>query len=139
MSDPTIAFSDHQQALQELLAAAKDASEVMESEELVAIEVERTLREQRDHVANIEAGIAAQVSREKDEETGKPVFSNDLQRKAEVAERLAEHNVYRDAVRSLAETEGEQRVRKIRIEKLSRDYSIAKLAFEVIGMGRRER
>lgn len=139
MSDPTVAFSDYQQALQELLTAAKEASEVMESEELVAIEVERTLREQRDHVANIEAGIAAQVSREKDDATGKPVFSNDLQRKAEVAERLAVHNVYRDAVRSLAETEGEQRVRRIRIEKLSRDYSISKLAFEVIGMGRRER
>lgn len=139
MSDPAVAFSDHFQALQELLSAARDASDAVESEELVAIEVERTLREQRDHVVNIEAGIAAQVSREKDDDTGKPVFSNDIQRKAEVAERLANHNVYRDAVRNLAETETEQRVRKVRIDKLSRDYSVAKLAFEGIAIGRRDR
>lgn len=138
MFDPTVAFSDHQQALQEILNGAKEASEAVETGELVAIETERTIRELRDRVANIEMSIAAIVSREKDDKD-KPLFSNETARKAEAAERLADNAVYRDAVRDLSEVEAEQRVRKIRIEKLARDYSLAKLMVEVIGIGRRER
>ncbi len=133
------AFSVHQRADNELLSAAHEASEAIEREEMLYIENERVIREHRNRADTIEASVAAQVSREKDEETGKVAYSNDTLRKAEVAMRLNGDNAHRDAVRAFAEAEGEQRIRRVRIEKLTRDYNLARLSFEALTLGRRER
>lgn len=138
-STSLVAFTDHQQAVQESLHAAHFASEAIETEEMAYIEAERGLARTRDQVSNLETGVLAGVSREKDEITGKPVFTNDVQRKAETSERLRDHKAYREAVSKLAEAEHEQRLRRIKIDKFSRDYSLARLAFEALSIGRRDR
>jgi hypothetical protein len=138
------AFKLHQRADDELLSAAHEASEAVEAEELLYLDFERVLREARSRVDVIEARTAAAINRERDDEAKKPgarpalKFSNDAQRKSELALRLGNDSSYRDAVRGLAEAETEQRVRRIKIEKLLRTYSLAKLSFEALCLGRRE-
>lgn len=130
------AFKAHLRADSELLGAAHEASEAIEREELAYIETERVIREYRNRADTIEARVAAEVSRERDD-GGKSVYSNDTLRKAEVAMRLDRDNAHRDAVRAYMETEGEQRIRRVRIEKLTRDYQLAKLAFTALTIGRK--
>lgn len=132
------AFTLHQRADEALLSAAHEASEAIEREEILYIENERAIREHRNRADTLEARITAEVSREKDEKD-KPVYSNDTLRKAEVSLRLSNDPAHRDAVRDFAQAEGEQRIRRVRIEKLSRDYSLARLSFEALTIGRRER
>lgn len=126
------AFTLHQRADAALLSAAHEASEAIEREELLYIESERAIREHRNRADTLEARITAEVSREKDDGTGKPVYSNDTLRKAEVSLRLSNDPAHRDAVKDFAQGEGEQRIRRVRIEKLTRDYSLARLSFEAL-------
>lgn len=133
------AFNLHQRADAALLSAAHEASEAVMAEELAYIDAERVIREHRNRADTIESAVTAQVSREKDEESGKPVYSNDALRKAEVSLRLANDNEHRDCVRDFLQAEGEQRIRRVKIEKLARDYSLARLSFEALTIGRRER
>lgn len=133
------AVATHQRADNELLGAAYSASEAIEREEIAYLDNEKVLREHRSRVDTIEARIAAEVGREKDENSEKPRFSNDTQRRAETALRLSADGAYRDEVRSLAEAENEQRLRRLKIERLTRSYALNKLAFEALTIGRRER
>lgn len=131
------AFNALQRADSELLGAAHEASEAVEREEMLTLDAEKHLAALRDRVSTIESRIMAEVAREKDGD--KPAFSNDTQRRAEHALRLSDDPSHRDAVRGLAEAIYEQGVREIRIKKLFRDYALAKLAFEALTLGRRER
>lgn len=131
------AFNAHQRADNELLGAAHEASEAIEREEMAVLDHEKLLSTLRDRVSTIESRIMAEVAREKD--GAKFAFSNDTQRKAEYSLRLSNDASHRDAVRALGEAIHEQGVREIRIKKLLRDYALARLAFEALTLGRRER
>lgn len=131
------AFTLHQRADEALLSAAHEASEAVEREEILYIENERAIREHRNRADTLEARITAEVSREKDEKD-KPVYSNDTLRKAEVSLRLSNDPAHRDAVKDYAQGSADQSIRKIRIEKLTRDYQLAKLSFTALTLGRHD-
>jgi hypothetical protein len=135
--DSISAISEHQQAVLELLTGAYSASEEIERQEVAYIQAEKGIFTHRKRAETIEAATMAQVAREKDGD--KLRFSNDLQRKSQLAIRLDADNSYRDEMRAVAETESEQRTRRVRIEKLTRDYTLSKLAYEGVAIGRRER
>lgn len=140
MSNDQLAFDSFkiaQRSLDELMEAAYAASDAVEREENAFLDTEKILRDHRNRAEIIEARITAEVSREKDG-NDKAVFSNDIQRKAEVSLRLSNDSSYRDALRMQLESETEQRVRRFKIEKLLRSYSLNKLAFTALTLGRRD-
>lgn len=125
----------HDAAL-ELIKASRASSQQIEAEELLYLQESRGMQQLRDQVSNIELGMMAQVAGAKDD-MGKPVFSNDALRKAEVSERLQNLGPYREANRQLGDAINAQAIREIRIKKLNRDFSIQKLAYEGLVLGRR--
>lgn len=131
-------FKAHQQTAQELLVAAQEASEAIESAEMAFLTTVKIIREHRSRADTIETRIAAEVGRETTE-NDKLKYTNDLQRKSAISERLASDNEYRDAVRAALEVEAEQAVREIRIKRFTRDFRLTTLAFEAVSIGRRER
>lgn len=137
-SELVVALESHQQAAMELLRIAAAASEQINSEELLYLQEERGMKHLRDSVANIEMGITAQVANAKDG-ANKPLFTNDTLRKAEVADRLQNLSVYKEANSKLGEAINAQAIREIHIKKLNRDHALAKLAYEGLVMGRRDR
>lgn len=131
-------FKTHQQTAQELLQAANEASEAIESAEMAFLATVKLIREHRSRADTIETRIAAEVGRETTD-SDKLKYTNDLQRKAAIAERLAGDHEYMDAVRAAREVEAEQAVREIRIKRFTRDFRLTTLAFEALTIGRRER
>lgn len=131
------AFDAHLRADRELMGAAHEASEAVEREELAFLDHERAMSALRERVSTIESRIMAEVVRERDGD--KMAFTNESARKAEHSLRLSNDPSHRDAVRGLAEAIQEQGVREIRIKKLLRDYALAKLSYESLTLGRRER
>lgn len=138
-SELVVALESHQQAALELIRIAAAASEQINSEELLYLQEERGMKHLRDQVANIEMGITAQVANAKDDDSGKPLFTNDTLRKAEVADRLQNLSVYKEANSKLGEAINAQAIREIHIKKLNRDHALARLAYEGLVMGRRDR
>ena len=66
----------------------KDASDKIADLETEYILEDKRVGEQRAHVENLKTGIAQAVANAREDVTGKPKFSNDLARKAEVEDRL---------------------------------------------------
>lgn len=123
-----------------LWQAAQDANVALEAAELEYLDSESWLRDQRYRIERNETNITIRVAAEKvnpEDADSKYVFTNETQRKAEVARRLSEDPQHREAMAALVANEKAQAIRKIHIDRLSRDYSLARLKFEAITIGKR--
>ena len=127
-------------SVEELWQAAQDASNEREREEMAALEDDRWLRDQRGRLERIEVSVTLIVAAAKinpEDPESKSMFTNDVQRKAEVAHRLRENPDYKEAMAALLTAETNQAVRRIHIERLQRDYSLSKLRYAAITLGRK--
>lgn len=123
-----------------LWQTAQDASAAVETAELEYLDSEDWLRDQRYRIEKNETNITIRVGAEKinpGDPDSKYVFTNETQRKAEVARRLSEDPQHREAVAALVANEKAQAIRKIHIDRLGRDYSLARLKFEALTIGKR--
>lgn len=119
------------------LERARQLSRVISAAEMEYVEGDTKLDEIRGRVDNLTMGVSLNVARLLDEKQ-KPVFSNDLARKAEVQDRLAVHPHYQELCRALHVAETEQEHRRIEIDQMLRDFQLARLAYEAIAIGRRQ-
>jgi hypothetical protein len=120
--------------------AANAANVALEEAELEYLKEEDWLRNQRWLIERNETNMMIRVSAEKvdpSDPNSKNVYTNDTQRKAEVFERLRRDPAHRELQAALNVAENAQAIRKIHIDKLGRDYSLAKLKFEALTIGKR--
>jgi hypothetical protein len=123
-----------------LLRVAQEASAEIEKTELALVEEEKWLNTQRYRLEQMEANITRIVAAAKvdpDDPDSKPLFTNDVARKAEVSRRLAQDPAHKEALAALVVAETEQKIRRIHLDKLNRDYAMAKLNYAAITLGRR--
>lgn len=120
--------------------AADVANVALEAAELEYLREDDWVKTQRWRIEKNETNMMVRVSAEKvdpSDPNSKNLFTNDTQRKAEVFERLRQDPAHRELVAALNAAEGAQAIRKIHIDKLGRDYSLAKLKFEALAIGKR--
>lgn len=123
-----------------LWQAAQDASLAIETAELEILREEEWLREQRWRLERNEINMLIRVSAEKVDRAdpdSKNVYTNDTQRKAAVSERLGKDPQHRELLAALTLAEKNQAVRKITLDRLGRDYTMAKLRYEALTIGKR--
>ncbi len=123
-------------SIDDLWNAADAANVALAAAEIAYLKAEEWIRGQRARLERIETNITLIVAAAKTPDD-KAMFTNDTQRKAEVGRRLSDNPEYRTEMTALVAAEGEQAVRKIHIDKLGRDYSLAKLRFEALAIGKR--
>ena len=125
---------------EELWQAAQDASTAVEKEELAALEDAAWVRDQRYRLERLETNHTMNVFAAKvdpNDQDSKPLFTNDASRKAEVSRRLSEDPAYKEMMAALLAAEKNQAIRKILIDRLGRDYTLAKLRYEALLIGKR--
>lgn len=123
-----------------LWLAADEANVALEAAELSYLQEEDWLKDQRWRIEKNETNMMIRVSAEKvdpADSNSKNVYTNDLQRKAAVSERLGKDPAHRELMAALIEAEKAQAIRKIHIDKLGRDYSLARLRYEAVAIGKR--
>jgi hypothetical protein len=113
----------------------REISQEIREKELDYLGREKWLAEMRSHRDAIELDITAFVTNEKVE--GKPRYSNDLSRKAEIADRLKAHKAYQESSAKIDEAEFTQKSLRIEIDFLLRNFRVGLLAYEAIAIGRR--
>lgn len=124
----------------ELWQAAQDASAAVEKEELALLEDAAWIRDQRFRLERLETNHTMNVFAAKvdpNDAESKPLFTNDTSRKAEVSRRLSADPAYKEMMAALLTAEKNQSVRKIRIDRLLREYQMSKLAYQYLAIGRR--
>lgn len=126
--------------VEDLLRIAEDASAAIEAAELEFLDAAGWIRDQRWRMERLETQTQVKVNAAKvdpDDPESKPLYTNDAMRKAEVSRRLSEDPSHKELMAALNVAEAEQQVRRIHIEKLTRDYQLARLAVEAIFVGKR--
>lgn len=127
-------------SVEELWQAAQDASVELEQVELQQLENERWIRDQRSRIEKMQSNMMRRVTAMKvdpEDANSKPLFTNAQQREAEVSDRLNDDPQYRELLAALYTAEGAQAIRKIHVDKLGRDYSLARLRYEALTIGKR--
>jgi len=124
-----------------LWQAAQDASAAVEAEELAALEDAAWIRDQRYRIERLETNHTMNVFAAKvdpNDPDSKSLFTNEGMRKAEVSRRLSNDPAYKELMAALLVAEKNQAVRKLHIERLLRDYQLAKLMFQFFAIGKRD-
>lgn len=93
-------------------------------------ELERRLRAAQEDVELAEARLQADIAAELDDKTGKPRFSNDTARKAELAIRKRRDADYKLLSEEAARIEAELDTARAELEMLDRQWNGAKTALE---------
>jgi hypothetical protein len=143
MSDqPTLIDLEERPAntVEDLWSAAQEANAALETAELEYLTEEAWLRDQRWRLGKNEAQIMVKVNAAKvdpDDPESKPLFTNAAMRDAEVSRRKSEDPAYKELMAALLVAENAQAVRKIHIDKLGRDYSLSRLRYEALTIGKR--
>lgn len=126
--------------VEDLLRVAQEASAAIEKTELQILEEEAWTREQRWRLERLESQTTVKVSAAKvdpEDPESKPMFTNAAMREAEVARRLSEDPSHKELIAALMTAETEQKKRRIHIDRLNRDYAMAKLNYAAITLGRK--
>lgn len=124
----------------DLFVAAQEANTALETAEIEYLKEEAWLREQRWRMESVEKNIALLVGAAKvdpSDSDSKPMFTNKETREAEVSRRLRQDPAHKELMAALLVAENAQAVRKIHIDKLGRDYSLARLRYEALTIGKR--
>lgn len=126
--------------VEDLLRVAQEASAAVEAEEMAALDDAAWVRDQRFRLERLETNHTMNVFAAKvdpDDPDSKSLYTNDTSRKAEVSRRLSNDPAYKEMLAALLVAEKNQAVRKIHIERLQRDYAMAKLNFAALMLGRK--
>jgi len=97
----------------------------------------RHLNDIREELQRIEIEIKGQVQTAINEETRKPLYSNDTAREAAVALKLDESAGYRDLRAAERVAELDKALASAELERLRKEYEIALLDYEAERLGRR--
>lgn len=126
--------------VEDLMRVAQEASAAVESEEMAALDDAAWIRDQRFRLERLETNHTMNVFAAKvdpDDPDSKSLYTNDTSRKAEVSRRLSNDPAHKEMLAALLVAEKNQAVRKIHIERLQRDYAMAKLNFAALSLGRK--
>lgn len=110
----------------------------IEKRETEYLTADAKLKVRRDEVASAKSRVAAAIALEKTSDQ-KPRYSNDLVRGVELETRLAGDAQYQSWLELLDKEELAQKVRRLELDRLYRDFSTAKILMEALLLGRRER
>lgn len=117
--------------VEDLLRVASETSGAIFDAEKEYLEDAAWVRDQRFRLERIETNITIIVGAAKvdpEDPDSKMLYTNDVSRKAEVSRRLSEDAAYKEAMAALLVAETNQQIKRLKIERLTRDFQIAKLS-----------